>query len=302
MDAELLPFLATFTAAAERGSFTAVARHFGLSQAAVSQRIQQLEILLNTPLFRRTGGRVELTAAGRRLHGYARRILDLTAEAWRDVTGDQDEVTGELVLAASSVPGHHLLPHVLAGFGERYPLVTVRVTVSDTESALRLVEQGRAHLALVGGPGGGPNLEFRRFASDELVVVIPKRHPWWRKRRVTPAELRTQPIIQRERGSGSRRCFENSLERTGTDPSSLRVALELDSTEAIKGAVIEGMGIAVMSRLAVSDDLKTGRLKPLRVDGLALGRDISVVWDRRRVLSVPASHFLALVAPAIEPS
>ena len=105
MRTEQLPYLDTFVRAAERGSFTAAARELGLSQAAVSQRVQCLEALLRTPLFRREGGRVGLTDAGRKLHAYAGRILDLTAEAWGAVTGAPVEVTGELILAARSVPG-----------------------------------------------------------------------------------------------------------------------------------------------------------------------------------------------------
>lgn len=295
MDAEILPHLATFAAAAERGSFTAAAGLLGLSQAAVSQRVQQLEAVVRTPLFRRAGGRVELTDAGRRLHDFARRILDLSAEARRAVTGETGEVTGELALAASSVPGDHLLPHALAEFRHRYPLVQVRVTVSDTAAALRSVEQALAHLAVVGGPGGSRHLEFRRIAADELILVIPKRHPWWRKKHVSPADLRTQFFIQRERGSGSRQCFENSLAQSGTAASALDVGLELGSTEAIKGAVLEGAGVAVLSRLAVRDEVRAGKLKALRIEGLTLDRDLSVVRDRRRVLTATARLFLALL-------
>jgi DNA-binding transcriptional LysR family regulator len=280
MSAELLPHLDTFAEAAERSSFTAAARALGLTQSAVSQRIHQLEALLRTPLFRRTGGRVELTDAGRKLHEYARRILDLTAEAWREVTGNPDVIEGELSLAASSVPGHHLLPHALAEFREHYPLVRVKVAVSDTQTALRLVEQGQAHLALVGDRGGGPGLELLAFATDELVLVVPRQHPWWRKRQISHADLRSAPLIQRESGSGSRQCFERAV----AVAKRLNVVLELGSTEAIKGAVLEGVGVAVLSRRAVRDDVRAGRLKSLRVEGLELSRDISVAWDRRRVL------------------
>src|SRR5262245_34922158 len=177
-----LPHLGTFAEAAERGSFTAAARALGLTQAAVSQRIGQLELLLRAPLFRRGAAGVTLTEAGRRLHGYARRILDLAAEAQAAVTGTPSEVARELVLAASSVPGQHLLPPALAAFRRRHPLVRVRVAVSDTAAVLREVEHGQAHLGFVGGTGGGGHLEFQPFAGDELVLVVPKGHPWWRRR------------------------------------------------------------------------------------------------------------------------
>jgi DNA-binding transcriptional LysR family regulator len=293
---EPLPYLDTFVCAAERGSFTAAARELGLSQAAVSQRVQCLETLLRTPLFRRAGGRVSLTAAGRKLHEYASRILDLTAEAWGAVTGSPVEVTGELLLAASSVPGHHHLPRALGEYRKRYPLVQVRASVSDTEAVFRRVEEGEVSLGFVGGPGG-PHLESRPFATDELVLVVPKGHPWWRKRRLRPADLVAQPFIQRERGSGSRQCFEQALERAGTAVSALNVVLELGSSEAVKAAVLDGAGVAVLSRLAVRGEVKAGMLKPVAIDGLTCARDIFVVWDRRRVLPAPARLFLTFVLP-----
>lgn len=294
---EQLPHLETFVCAAERGSFTAAARELGVSQAAVSQRVHSLEALLGAPLFRRAGGRVALTDAGRKLHEYAARILDLTAEAWGAVTGAPVAVAGELLLAASSVPGHHHLPRALGEYRKKYPLVRVRASVSDTEAVFRSVEAGEASLGFVGAPGG-PHLESRPFATDELVLVVPKGHPWWRKRAVKPADLVAQPFVQRERGSGSRRCFERALEGAGTAPAALTVVLELGSSEAVKAAVLDGAGVAVLSRLAVRAEVAAGALKPVPVEGLVCARDIYVVWDRRRVLPAPARLFLGFVLPA----
>jgi DNA-binding transcriptional LysR family regulator len=297
-----IPHLETFVEAAERGSFTAAARHLGLTQAAVSQRIQKLETALDTPLFRRAGGRVALTDAGRRLHEYASRIDELTAEAWAAVTGRAAEPAGELVLAASSVPGQHLLPPTLAAFRKLHPHVRVRVAVSDTDDVLRQVTAGDAHLGLVGGRADGPHLEFRRFACDELVLVVPRGHRWWRMRVVPLADLVAQPLIQRERGSGSRRCLERSLERLGVAPTDLNVVLELGSTEAIKEAVRRRVGVAVLSRRAVRAEVKAGHLRALQVEGLTLDRDIYLVRDRRRGLPGPARLFVALVDPEPERS
>src|SRR4051794_25891567 len=116
MDAEQLPHLETFAKAAELNSFTAAARALGLTQAAVSQRIQTLEKAVKGPLFQRQGGHVLLTESGHRLYGYAQRILELHREALREISGRETPLTGELGLAASSVPGEHLLPELLARF------------------------------------------------------------------------------------------------------------------------------------------------------------------------------------------
>jgi DNA-binding transcriptional LysR family regulator len=300
MRTDPFPYLETFAEAAERGGFTAAARQLGLSQAAVSQRIQRLEKLLRTALFRREAGRTTLTEAGKRLHGHARRILDITAQAWADVTGATQPVRGELILAASSVPGEHILPRLLVAFRNQHATIEVRVAVSDTDAVLKAVDQGKAHLGLVGGQGGGAHLEFRRLLRDELVLVVPKGHPWWRKKQVSVEQLVAQPLIQREGGSGSRRCLERALERVGVSAATLNVVIELGSSEAIKEAVLQRLGVAVLSRRAVHKEMRAGQVKALAIHGLDLDRDIFVVRDRRRALPTSAQLFLDLVNPEPE--
>jgi DNA-binding transcriptional LysR family regulator len=298
MSAEQLPHLDTFVRAAERSSFTAAAKSLGLTQAAVSQRIQALEQALGAQLFTRRGGRVLLTEAGRRLHSYAQRILALHQEARQAVTGLRAPLMGDLSLASSSVPGEHLLPGLLSAFRQRHPHVQVRATVTDSRAVLQQVEHGQAHLGLVGGKGDSPHLEYRCFACDRLVLVVPHGHPWGRRERVSLAELRQEPLILREAGSGSRGCLEQALARAGLSTQGLRVALELGSNEGIKEAVLRGLGVAVLSRQAVQRDLDAGHLHALAVEGLALDREMWLVWDRRRALPISAQLFLDLVGPA----
>jgi DNA-binding transcriptional LysR family regulator len=297
MTADPLPHLETFARAAELSSFTAAARSLGLTQAAVSQRVQALEKALGVPLFRRQSGGVLLTEAGRRLHGYAERILALHQEARREVAGQQSPPAGELSLAASSVPGEHLLPDLLSRFRERHSGVQVRATVADSQRVLDQVEKGQAHLGLVGGKSDSPHLEFRCFACDRLVLVVPAGHPWTNRRRVSLHQLAGQPLVVREAGSGSRWCLERALAKAGKSLRDLKVALELGSNEAIKEAVRRGLGLAVLSTHAVEDEVRAGRLHALRVTGLPLVRDMFVVWDRRRVLPIPARLFLDLLEP-----
>lgn len=287
-----LPHLETFVEAAERSSFTAAARRLGVTQAAVSQRVQVLECELGVPLFRRTGGRVGLTDAGRRLHDYARRILDLHREARREVTGRETPVAGDLAIAASSVPGEHLLPALLAGFGAKHPLIRVQAAVSDSAAVIGLVESGEVSVGLVGRKTEGAGLVFRHFADDRMVVVVPLGHALAGKKRVTLRQLAAHALVVREVGSGLRHCFERALDRAGRSLSDLRVVLELGSNEAIKEAVLRGVGAAVLSTLAVQKDVAAGRLLALEVEGLACDRELFVVTDRRRALPPPARLFV----------
>lgn len=297
---EQLPHLETFAAAAELSSFTAAAQHLGLTQAAVSQRIQALEKSLAAPLFQRQGGRVLLTEAGQQLYAYAQQILGLHQEARQAITGQKAPVKGELTLAASSVPGEHLLPNLLAALQQKHPHIQVRMTVTDTKAVLEQVEHGQANLGFVGGKTDSPHLQYRCFACDTLVLVVPGTHPWARKKRLSLAQLLAQPLILRESGSGSRWCFEHALAQAGKSLHDLHITLEVGSNEAIKEAVQRGLGLAILSKHVVEKEIRAGRLHGLDVTGLPLLRDIFVVWDRRRVLSIPARLFLDLLEPCKE--
>jgi DNA-binding transcriptional LysR family regulator len=295
---EQLPHLETFAKAAELSSFTAAARVLGLTQAAVSQRISAIEKTLKSPLFQRQGGHVLLTDAGHRLYAYAVRILALHREARQEIAGQKTPLTGELTLAASSVPGEHLLPEFLAAFQERQPHIQVKATVTDSRDVLHQVEQGHVQLGLVGVKKESSHLEFRCFAHDTLALMVPANHPWHQRKRVALSQFLQQPLIMREPGSGSRSCLEQSLAAAGKPLHDLRVVLELGSNEAIKEAVLRGMGVTVLSTRTIQKEAESGKLHAMQIIGLSMSREIFVTWDRRRVLTIPARLFLDLLEEA----
>ena len=298
MSAEQLPHLETFGKAAELSSFTAAARALGLTQAAVSQRIQALEQVLKSHLFDRQRRHVLLTDAGHCLYAYAQRILSLNREAIQDITGRVTPIAGELTLAASSVPGEHLLPELLATFQELHPHIQVRASVTDSKNVLNQVEHGQVHLGLVGDKRDGAHLGFRGFARDTLVLIVPAKHVWANKKRVTLAQFAQEPLIVREAGSGSRSCLEQALVQAGKSLHDLRVTLELGSNEAIKEAVQRGMGIAVLSERTIEKEVQAGTLRALPINGLDLSREMFVTLDKRRVLPIPARLFLDVLSPS----
>jgi DNA-binding transcriptional LysR family regulator len=287
-----LPYLETFAKAAELSSFTAAGKSLGMTQAAVSQRIQGLEKVLGVALFDRQSGRVVLTEAGRTLYGYAQRILALHREAVEDITGRKMPVAGDLLLAASSIPGQHLLPAALSIFRTQYPDVHVRATVLDSLAVLDQVQRGKVHLGLVGRKDDSQHLEYQAFATDEMVLVVPEEHPWRRRKQVSVSEFREQPLIVREPGSGSRWCLEQALAASGLSLSDLPITLELGSNESIKEAVLQGQGVAVLSTLAVQKELSSGQLHDVRIKDAPMERTMYAVWDKRRALPRPARVFL----------
>ena len=290
-----LPHLATFSKAAEARSFTGAAKALGLTQAAVSQRIQALEAALGEGLFDRRGGRVHLTGAGTKLYDYAQRILDLHREARREVAGREVPLAGELLLAASSVPGEHLLPELLSVFGRTHPQIKVRATIGDSAAVTAQVERGEVSLGLVGRKDDDPHLDFRHLASDRMVLVVPPGHALCERKKLTLERLAPHPLVMRESGSGLRHCFEKSLARAGRSLADLRVALELGSNEAVKEAVLRGVGAAVLSTYAVRKELRAGHLIALEITDLHCDREMYVVQDRRRVLPPPRAGFPGLL-------
>jgi DNA-binding transcriptional LysR family regulator len=249
--ADPLPHLETFALAAETGSFTAAARRLGLTQAAVSQRIAALEKELAVSLFARQGGRASLTDAGRALHEFASRIRSQHDQAPQELTGRRAPASGELTLAASSVPGEYLLPDLLRRFQASHPHVRVKARITGSDQVFDLVEHGDADLGLAGVRNDRPNLVQQRFARDEMLLVVRPGHPWAGRACVALGELRSEPLIVREHGSGSRTCLEQALGREGCSLGDFRVALELGSNEAITAAVRRGLGAAFLSSLAV---------------------------------------------------
>jgi DNA-binding transcriptional LysR family regulator len=167
-----LPHLDTFSKAAELSSFTAAAKVLGLTQAAVSQRVQALENALNTPLFKRQSGRVLLTEAGRKLYDYAQEILDLHLQAQREITGRVTPVAGELFLAASSIPGECLLPGLLSIFRRKYPHLRVHATVGDSMDVITQVERGEVSLDC-GTFGYWPRGQSLFAATVQGFVAVP---------------------------------------------------------------------------------------------------------------------------------
>jgi DNA-binding transcriptional LysR family regulator len=288
--------LQSFVAAAERQSFTKAAESLGLTQPAVSQHIAVLEELLHISLFEREGRAVALTAAGQRLHDYARRILDLVDEAGREVGQVDAGTAGTIRIASSTVPAELVLPELLAEFRALHPNVREAVTVSDSRAAADAVESGEADLGFVGELPRSSQLRARSIATDKLVLVVSPQHPLSGCKKTSLRRLRTESLIVREPGSGSRRCVEHALEAAGLAPDELNIAMEVNSNDAIRAAVEGGLGAAFLSRATISHEIDEGRLVPLTVAGVKPQRKLYLITDPSRIQGAIVREFLAFLS------
>jgi DNA-binding transcriptional LysR family regulator len=274
--------LEIFVKVAEFGSFSRAAESLHLTQPTVSEHIRTLEEELGVRLLDRLGRGAAPTPAGQLLLGYATRVLALAREARQAVDRFQGRMSGDLSVGASSIPGEYILPALIGRFKEKYPDIVVALLIGDSRSAVDWVVEGRVELSVVGQPLPRRGVEYRELMADEVVLVVPAPHAWSARASVRLDELSAEPLIIRERGSGTRAALEQALSAAGVDLGALRVVAEMGSTEAIKQAIRAGVGMSVMSRRSVDDECRTGAVACLSVEGLAFSRSFHLATHKER--------------------
>jgi DNA-binding transcriptional LysR family regulator len=185
-----------------------------------------------------------------------------------------------------------VLPAVIGCFRERHPRVTITLQISDSRGIAQAVLDGQVDLGVVGADPGNRVLEARALMPDELVVVVPPGHAWGKRSEATLEELRAEPLIVREPGSGSRQALERALETSGRSLGDMQVVAEMGSTGAIKQAVKAGVGVSIVSARAVEDECRHGLLACVKLKDLSVNRHFYVVTHAGRSRSPLCRAFL----------
>jgi DNA-binding transcriptional LysR family regulator len=229
--------LQVFHTVARLLSFTKAAEALHMTQPAVTFQVRQLEEQFNTRLFDRTHNRISLTEAGKRVYEYAHRIFDLYSEmdnAIREMTGD---VSGVLMIGASTTIAEYMLPALLGDFKKKYPDVNVQLKVSNSDGIVHMVENNVIDLGVVESPVMNKNLVVDVCRMDQLVAVVSPQHPLAENETVRLETLLEYPYICREEGSGTREVIADYMNGLGIHESQIHLSMELVSPESIKGAV-----------------------------------------------------------------
>lgn len=250
--------LTVFRAVAAHLSFRKAADALYLTQPAVSSQIKALEDDLGIQLFDRGHGRIALTEAGSLLLDFAGRSQTLFAQAAVAIAALKGESSGVLALGASTTIAQYALPHKLGEFCARNRGVEIKMFSGNTEQVVEDLLARRISLGLIEGPSRSSQVHVEPYLSDELVLIVPGGHEWAERETVTVKELPSIPFLMRERGSGTRDVILQALERRAIHVNDLRIAMELDSTEAIKSAVAAGLGAGFVSRWALRQDSRAG--------------------------------------------
>lgn len=282
--------LELLVALAEHGTLTAAALSQGLSQPALTQNVRALERHFGVPLTTHAGRRLLLTDAAKAVVEYARRVLRLVCEAENAVRDLRKLERGRLALGASTTPGTYLLPRLMGAFRSRYPSLQLHLRIGDTREVEEWVLRGAVDFGVIGETAERLGLTVTPFTEDRLVAVGPRGHPLAARRRVDAAVLAAEPLIVREPGSSTRETLERALAARGLE---LKVLFELGSTEAILHAVAAGLGVSVVSELAVKEPARFRTLRVLRVAGLDLTRYLATVVHPDARLAPAAMRFMA---------
>ena len=273
--------LQVFHTVARLLSFTKAADNLHMTQPAVTFQVRQLEEYFNTRLFDRTHNRISLTEAGRRVYEYADKIFLLYDDmegSVRELTGD---VSGVLMIGASTTIAEYMLPALLGDFKAKYPHVGIRLKVSNTDAIVSMVEDNEIDLGVVEAPVANKNLVVELCRVDRLVAVLAPAHPLAERDRVAVSELLQFPYIAREEGSGTREVMQEYLRAAGLSANQLNTIMELGSPEAVKGAVEAGMGVSVLSRTTVNKELRLGTLVAVPLEP-PLERPFSFVHQKQK--------------------
>lgn len=280
-----LAALEVLVAVARRGSLSGAAREVGTTQQAVSARIAAMEAQTGVRLVTRTPRGSEVTAAGTLAVQWADRLLQLAQEVEAGLASLRESTRRRVKVSASLTIAEQLLPGWLVSLqgsamrrGE--DPVDIVLTATNSDHVIEQVRAADADLGFVEGPRVPNGLRSRVVAHDELVLVVRPDHPWARRKTsVDGAELARTPLVTREPGSGTRDFLEAALSTSlGRGHELARPALEMSTAASVRAAVLAGSAPAVLSRLAVTDDISAGRLRIVAVADLNLRRDLRAIW------------------------
>jgi DNA-binding transcriptional LysR family regulator len=291
--------LKVFHAVATSGSFSRAAREIlHISQPAVSQHVQALEMELGMMLVQRVGKHIRLTEAGRLVQQYAEQVMGLAHDTQRALRELQGLQRGTLRLGASSTPGIYLLPPVLAVFVQRYPGIILELEIANSQRVVDGVLARQWDLGMIGIPLEHSQLHVQPYWRDTLVLIVPPHHRLATRSAVTLADLVGETWIFRETGSASGQVVKGVLNGAHLVQDH---TLVLQGSEGVKRAVMAGLGIAMVSRFAITLEVQQGVLRILPIIDVQAERDLCLIWRHDSPLPAAMRAFLEVLhawAPA----
>lgn len=288
-----LKYLQTFFAVAQHGSFSNAARALYTSQPSVSLQIRTLEELYGCRLIDRTGRKITLTPAGHILYKHAKAILKICTKAEQEILKTMNQEKGNLHLGVSMSLGGDYLTIFLKQFITQFPQVNITMTVTNTRPVINGIKNNDFDIGLVEGKiEGCDDLAIKVFAEDEMIiaalsgsVIDRKASVIDGKKYIEVGDLINYPMVLRKKESGTRALVDNAIKNAGINFESLKVIIELGSTEAVKGAVEEGIGISILSRCTVTKEVLRGIFSEIYFKDLTIKRTFKLIYNPNKFQS-----------------
>jgi DNA-binding transcriptional LysR family regulator len=285
----ILPFtlqqLRILKAIATEKSFTKAAEILYVSQPSLSKQIKILETRLGISLLNRENNTISLTEAGKVFLQYAERILALCEESCRALNDVKNGDRGNLIVGASQTIGTYLMPRVLALFAQNYPQININVQVDSTRVIAKKVVNREIDIAVVGGDVPEElkkNLEIENFVDDELILIVPKSHPFALKKQKTiqKDDLYHLNFITLNSSSTIRKFIDNILIQNNIETKQFNIIMQLNSIEAIKTAVSLGLGAAFVSLSAVEKEIQLETIVIMKIENIKITRTLSIISNK----------------------
>jgi len=287
--------LKVFCTVAETKSFSKASELIRLTQPAVSLQIQALEEMYGTRLFNRSGCIITLTRAGEVLYKYAKDINSLYMAAEREIGEFTNSIRGDITIGASSTIGNYILPSIISEFRKKFPKLTIHLVTGNTRSVVEYLNASTIDVAIVEGEVKRQKLIVERLIPDEMVLIMSPLHKWSERNSVSIFEVIKEPFIFREEGSGTRQIIEKYLSRHGISPQNIKISFIMGSTESIKGAVEEGLGVSIVSRWAVRKENRFGSIKTATFKEDRFMRDFSLLYQKSKESSYMLEKFIGFL-------
>ena len=286
--------LEAFVAVVDYGSFSEAARKLYLTQPTISAHVRSLEEELHTKLILRTTKKTTITTRGYQLYDSAVRMLEIRNNLLENFTGVQKHM---IDLAASTIPSSYLLPEILAAFGKTHPDIYFHSIQADSAESINRVLDGTVDLALVGQNTRDETCVFLPVCQDELVIATPITNHYLglQNKSVTFEDFIKDPIIIREKGSGTKKEMDLFLEQIGVTPSDLNVIARMNDLEGIKKSIVNGLGISILSARSAIDLQKTKQILLFPLEESAHKRTFYIVYSKNRILKPHVRQFIQFV-------
>ena len=284
--------LKIFYLAAKKRNLSLAAEELFITQPAVTKGIQRLQEFYDMKFVDYIGKKLVLTDAGEVLYEIAEKIFELENQAEESIRDFQQRKRGHIRILSSESFGDYYLPRIIIGFSKAYPLVRITMNILPTEQVVENSVALNNDLGFISYPVNHPKLLAREVLEDRLVIIAPVTHPLTRKKRIEPRDLADRQMIMHESGSAPRRAIDEYIRKHNIQ---INIPLEISSNRAIKKAVEEGIGIALISRKVAQEEIRTGRLAAIPMADPSMSRKFFIIHHRDKYISETLQGFIDMV-------